>query len=293
MLAKGGGARWAEYAGAAGWVAAVTLACYLVRPEVRPGDVAMLYLLGVVIVAVRHTRGASLLASGLSIALFDLVFVPPYGRWNVHDTSYLLTFAMMLVVAVIMSHLASRVREASEAAAERERRTAALFALSEELGSADTPAAVADILSGHLEAAVRGDAAVALLAPTGATLDFPSEPPLNSARCREAAAWSLAQGRPAGRTTPDFHDCQALLLPLRTPERRYGVAAVRGPGLDRLERGDQRTLELLVRQGGLALERLALAAEGERDKVMVEGERLRTTLLSSLSHDLRSPLAGI
>lgn len=293
MVARAEGTRWPEYAGAAAWVAAVTLACYLVRSTIRPADVAMLYLLGVVIVAVHHSRGPSLLASVLSIALFDLVFVPPYGRWNVHDTSYFLTFAMMLVVAVIMSHLASRVRDAAVAAEDRERRTAALFALSEELGSAATPGAVADILAGHLEAAVAGDAAVALLPPGAATLEFPSQPPLNNARCREAAAWALEHGRPAGRTTADFSDCDTLLMPIRTPHRDQGVAAVRGTGLDRLATDSRRTLELLVRQAGLALERLALAAQRERDRVTMEGERLRTTLLSSLSHDLRSPLAGI
>ena len=293
MVARAERARWPEYAGAAVWIAAVTLACYLVRSTIRPADVAMLYLLGVVIVAVRHSRGPSLLASVLSIVLFDLVFVPPYGRWNVHDTSYFLTFTMMLVVAVIMSHLASRAREAAMAAEDRERRTAALFALSEELGSAGTPDAVADILAGHLEAAVTGDAAVALLAPDGAALEFPSQSPFNSVRCREAATWAVEHGRTAGRTTVNFPDCDALLLPIGTPHRDWGVAAMRGSSLDRLTADSRRMLGLLVRQAGLALERLALAEQRERDRATMEGERLRTTLLSSLSHDLRSPLAGI
>ena len=287
--------RPASYLGAATIVLAMTGLCFLLRSHLQVTDVAMLYLLAVVVVAARYARGPSILASGLSITLFDLGFVPPYGRFDVHDAAYLLTFAMMFLVAIVMSGLTTRIRSAAEAAAARERRTAVLYELSRELASATRAAEVADVVSRHLGTAVGGEAAFAWAtgAAAEAGLLFPDGALFAPARLREGAHWVYAWDLPAGAGTAEFADLPALLLPVRAALHRHGVVAIRGPGIALLGEADRRTLELLVRHAALALERLSLADQREQAEVAAEAERLRATLLSSISHDLRTPLASI
>lgn len=283
------------YVAATAIIGTTTLGCYAFRGRLQPTDVAMLYLLAVVVVASFCRRGPSVLATALSILLFDLVFVPPFGTFDVHDTAYFLTFAMMFVVAIVMTGLTARIREGAEEAEARERRTATLYDMSRELASASTAAQVAAVVERHLGMAVRGAAAFAPADPSEGPegLAFPAAPLFGDPRVRDAARWVQAWDLPAGATTAEFGDLHVLLLPVRAALTRHGVVAVGGEALDELELTDRRTLELLVRQTALALERLALSEQREAAEVAVEAERLRGTLLSSISHDLRTPLASI
>src|SRR4026208_554447 len=125
--------RTQEYLRATGIVAVAVLVCLALRSRLASIDVAMLLLGGVVAVAARYQRGPALLASSVSIAAFDFFFVPPYYTFHVHDTAYVLTFVVMLVVALSMSRLTARIREQAEASAEREQRTSALYAMDRDL----------------------------------------------------------------------------------------------------------------------------------------------------------------
>ena len=272
-------------------VLAVTGACLIARDRLQPIDVAMVYLLGVVAVSTRLPRGPSLLATAMSIVLFDVTFVPPYGRLGVHDEAYFFTFAMMLVVALVMSGLTARIRDQVEEASTRERRTQTLYDLSRELAGVTTTAQVGDVATRHLGTAVGGEAAFA--PAVGEELTFGGHPLFDGARPRDAARWCHAWDLPAGAGTGEFGDLDLLLLPVRAGLARRGVLAIRGPAIARLSQADRHTLELLARQAALTLDRLALAEQHEQARVAVEAERLRSTLLSSLSHDLRTPLAGI
>ena len=121
--------RGGEYLRAGGIVAVATGVCLALRPHLATVDIAMLLLLGVVAVAGRYQRGPALLASLLSTAVFDFLFVPPYSTFDVYNPSYFLTFGVMLVVALTMTGLTARIREQRELAHEREQRTAVLYAL--------------------------------------------------------------------------------------------------------------------------------------------------------------------
>src|SRR5256885_3101963 len=136
------------YAAALGTVLSSTLLAWLMFPRFELSNIVMVYLLGVVIVAMRFGRAASALASVLSVAAFDFFFVPPYYTFAVSDSQYLITFAVMFVVALVISGLTVRTRDQAEAARTQERRTAALFSLSRELAAAREIAPL-------LEAAVR------------------------------------------------------------------------------------------------------------------------------------------
>jgi two-component system sensor histidine kinase KdpD len=287
--------RWPGYLAAAGLVLATTAIGMLLRSTLQVTDVAMLYLLAVVVVATKYDRGPSLLATALSIVAFDVGFVPPYGRLAVHDAAYLLTFGVMLLIAVMMSSLTHRIRASAAAANDRERRTAVLYDLSRELASALRPEEVAAVVTRHLGMAVGGDAALAWAAPgaEGEAIQFPDEPLFADERVRDGARWVHAWDLPAGAGTGEFSDLGCLLLPVRAALHRHGVVAIRGVGVTTLSEADRRTLELLTRHAALALERLSLAEQREAAEVAVEAERLRATLLSSVSHDLRTPLASI
>jgi len=286
-----------EYAGAAAIVVVVTALCLVLRSRLATIDVAMLLLVGVVAAAARYRRGPALLATGLSIAVFDYFFVPPYDTFNVHDTAYFLTFGVMLVVALTMSRLTARIREQAEAAAEREQRTAALYALDRELAAAgDTPALLAAIKT-HLARAVPGAVSVLLeeeIHGGDGRPAWPTTGAFDSAAVRVAASWAWELGEPAGWGMPRGGEAEALLAPLSTASGLLGMVVLQPENPEeRLSESRRETLLALVGLAAAGLERRQLAERSERARTEVEAERLRTALLSSLSHDLRTPLASI
>ena len=258
-------------------------------------DIAMLYLLAVVIVSSRNARGPSVAASLLSIALFDFAFVPPHFTFAVSEVKYVLTFGVMLVVALVMGGLTSRIRAQAEAAREREQRTAALYAMSRELASGAEPADLAAAAARHIESTfgcrvtlLLGDASGALKAAPGGSLG-----PLDEKE-RAVAQWVYEHGENAGLGTDTLPAAAALYVPLKASGRAVGVVGVAPTDPRRFQDPVQRQLlETLSGLAAVALERAALAERGRQAQVEMEGERLRTALLSSLSHDLRTPLAGI
>src|SRR5215207_1779611 len=158
-----------EYLHSVAIIALTATAGILLRPYLKITDLAMLLLLAVVVVAYQHRRGPAVLASLLSIAVFDFWFVPPYHTFDVHDKAYFLTFGVMLAVALAMSQLTARIREQAEDAREREHRTAALFGMSWELASAGNLEAQIGIAARHVERAGRGHSSVLLHDPNETT----------------------------------------------------------------------------------------------------------------------------
>lgn len=286
--------RLRDYGRAVIIVAAASVVCLLLRSRLATIDVAMALLLAVVLVASRYPRGPALAASGLAIAVFDFVFVPPYYTFDVHDTAYFLTFAVMLLVALIMSGLTARIREDALAAREREQRTAALFALDRELDSIGKPEEILTIAARHLGGAVRGTAVILPADGDRALPAWPGGGVFESPAVRVAAAWAFEQGEAAGWGTSRGAEAEALALPLGRPSGTLGVAVIDPGDPEReLDPADRRTVVELTELTAEALERALLAERHEQARKEVEGEKLRTALLSSLSHDLRTPLSSI
>jgi len=285
----------AEYRSATLVVALCTALGAVVFRQLSVTDVAMVYLLGAGLVASRYGRGPSLLAVLLSIACFDFFFVPPYLTFAVTDLRYLLTFAVMLAIALVISGLTLRVRDQAEAARQRERRTGALYAMSRELAAARTQGDVLVIVARHLRSSFGADTLVLIpdadgrVASTDAAAGFALDE-----KERSVAQWVFDRGRPAGRSTDTLPAAQGLYLPLRAVGGTVGVLGVRPADTAPLDDPmTVRLLEAFAGQAALALERALLAERAQREQVEVEAERLRTSLLSSLSHDLRTPLASI
>jgi two-component system sensor histidine kinase KdpD len=292
---EGRGASRCEYGLALLMVGATAAVCLALRSRLQTTDVAMVLLAAVVIVAARYRRGPAVLATLVAIAAFDFLFVPPYYTFAVREGAYVLTFGVMLLVALVLSRLAARLREQAEAAQQRERRAAMRYAMARELADVDDLDRGTAIVTRYLAEAAGGEAQLALATNDG--LDFAGSSgeggPFASVAVRVAAAWALEHRAAAGQGTPQCAEAEALVVPLASAERVVGVAALVSRTGAPIGRAARRTAEVLAEQAAAALERAQLAQRHEAAQVEVEAERLRTALLSSLSHDLRTPLGSI
>ena len=286
--------RVAAYARAVAIVAGATAVCWLMFPVAELTDLVLVYLLGTVLIAASDGRGPSVFASLASVAAFDFFFVPPYLAFDVAHPRYLLTFAVMLIVALVISGLTVRIRRQAEAAEQRERRTAALYAMSRELAQGATVDDLIAIAARHLGEVFTAD--VTIFLPAAGDRLEPRRRGASTISDNELAlahaAFELRQATGLGtRTSPG---AAATYLPLLGHRGVLGVVGIEPPGRRALEAPEPfRLLETLVNQTALALERARLAEEAQQARVGAETERLRNSLLTSVSHDLRTPLAAI
>ena len=285
-----------RYAYATLAVTAASLASWAMVGRFDRLNLVMVYLLAVVFVATRYGRGPSIFAAVASVGVFDFFFVPPRLTLAVSDTQYVVTFAVMLVVGVLVSTLAARVRDSAELAIQRERRTQALYALSRELTTLRSAREVAQAAARHVAASFRCSATVFLPTAEG-SLDAVGDPrPAFAEDPREQAVarWAFDHGHAAGAETDTLPGAAGFYEPLVGTSERVGVLALEIPAAQRPLSPDQRELlSALARQVAAPLERARLSAEAEQARLAAESERLRSTLLSSVSHDLRTPLAAI
>jgi two-component system sensor histidine kinase KdpD len=269
---------------------------WVVHLRLPPANLPMIYLLGIMAVAMRLGRGPAVFASVLSVAAFDFFFVPPRLAFRVSDTQYVLTFLGMLLVALVISTMASRLRQQADAAREREHRTAALYTLSRELSSLR---ATQELLRAALRRVtdVLGGRGVILLpdAAGGLSVAAGEASVLGEAGHDQGVAqWVFDHAQPAGFGTPTLPATGGLFLPLLGASQPVGVLGIVPDYPARaLTRDRLRLAETFASQVALSLERAQLAEQAERTHVLVESERTRSLLLSSVSHDLRTPLSVI
>jgi two-component system sensor histidine kinase KdpD len=213
-----------EYGVAAGVIGATLLVSLPLRSHLKIIDVAMLFLLGVVVVAALTRQGPAVFSAVLATAAFDFFFVPPYNTFAVADAAYWLTFAVMLAVAALMGGLTGRIKEAAEEAGERERQVGELYALSRELSGATTIERVTAIARDHLGRAVRAEANLVLAS--------------------------------AGQAQPYTAGFGALVVPVWPDRPAAGVAILRfDPESRTPTEEERRTVRLLLDQVAVALER--------------------------------------
>ncbi len=285
-----------DYLFALGVVVAISLASGLLALFLAPVNVIMLYLLGVVVVAWRAGRWPSVMASVLSVLLFDFFFVPPRFTFAVSDSQYVLTFLVMLVVALVISELTARFKQQAEASRLREQRTAALYALSRELVSNRGTEALLQIAVRYI-AEVFESQLVALLPDAQGRLvvraGWPSPFAIDDKE-QAVAQWAYDLGQIAGKGTDTLPACGTLYVPMMASGAPVGALGVRPKDPARLLIPDQlHLLEAFAHQTGLAIENDRLSEAGHRAQAQIETERLRNTILSSIPHDLRTPLAAI
>ncbi len=282
------------YGQAAAVVVGATGLAWLLAPFSELSNIVMVYLLGIVAVAMRTGRGPSLLASILSVAAVDFFFVPPYLTFAVSDARYIFTFLVMLIVGLVISGLTVRTRAQADAARHREQRTAALYAMSRELASTRGVDELLRIAVRHVAEVFRGQVVVLVPGAGGSLTPWSGGHFELDANDLGVGRWVFEHRQPAGLGTATLPGASALYVPLLAstgPVGVLGLSPADRHAMDEPERLHQ--LETFAAQTALALERARLAEESHAAQVRIETERLRNSLLSSVSHDLRTPLAAI
>lgn len=289
---------WTHYLQGVLLVTLVTLLALPIRALIEPTNLVMLYLLAVMVAAVRWERSVAVVVSLLGVLAFDVIFVPPYYTLAVSDAEYVLTFAGLLLVGLVISGLAAQAREQAQAALRRENQTIALYEFSRGLASAITVGEIAQMVTEHVTRNLGGDAT--LWIPQGETVIAWQDESVNTTETRQATAgehgvaqWVYRHGKPAGSGTDTLPASERLHLPLLQGDTTLGVLSVRLDSSVSPDREQQRLLTSFANQTALALDRVQLAEKARQAQVLRETERLQSALLNSISHDLRTPLASI
>jgi two-component system sensor histidine kinase KdpD len=289
------------------WAIAISVATSIVAALLLQvfdlSNVIMLYLLGVMLISVRYGRGPGILASLLSVSAFDFFFVPPKLSFTVSDTQYLLTFAIMLSVALVISNLTASLRRQAVIASYRERRSLTLYEMGKELASAMTTSHIAEVTVHHLSPLFQAKVAILLpdhndqLSGVQAIEHIMTEAQpggqLNEVDLG-IAQWTYDHQEQAGLGTDTLPSSKILYVPLKAPMRTRGVLAIAPESASEIFLPEQRQLlDTFAAQIGLTLERKHYVEVARDALITMESERLRNSLLSAISHDLRTPLTSL
>lgn len=289
-------------AGSAGAVAIVACATALARAIFSPPDLseeAMVMLAGVIVVALSFGRAPAILATVLSVLAFNFFFVEPRYTLSVRDSSSFVAFGVMLGAGLIIGSLTARTREQAHAARSRERRTAALYAMSRELAAARDTREVAAVATRNLHDTFDSDAIIAVPAQGSGsagldTLAAAGDPDWFDEREQSVARWAHDHATTAGLGTQKLPSAVARYAPLLGSGGKPGVLGLRPRNPEALlESAQLLLLDAFASQIASALERVTLIRTQQSAQLEAERERLRSALLSSVSHDLRTPLASI
>jgi two-component system sensor histidine kinase KdpD len=288
--------RWLNWSWALVMTGCTSFIAWLMSGNFELANLVMVYLLGVVFMAARFGREASVLTSILSVAAFDFLFVNPVHTFVVADVQYLVTFLIMLLVGLIISHLTSNMRSQAKVASHRERRANVLYALSEELAASRTVAETAKAAVRHIQDEFSG-ASVLLFPDADGRIVFPADPPVKESlrNCDlSVAQWVFDHGRIAGQGTDTLPGADAVYFPMSGFRGVIGVLVLRAANLRRVFLPEQRRLlDTFISQIAQTIERVRFADEAQQTQLRIESETLRNSLLSAISHDLRTPLASI
>ena len=267
----------------------------LIETWVGIGNVDLVFLTAIVAIAVRFGLFPSLLASIASAVAYNFFFLPPIYTLTITDPANLVAFGFFTLVAVIVSSVAARARTQAVAATDRARVTESLYSFSRKLAGAGT---LDDVLwATAYQTALMLKVRVVLLLPGDGSIavkaGYPPEDILDDADLA-AAKWAWENDRSAGRGSDTLPGAKRLFLPMHTGRGAIGVMGIDSDKLGPLLTPDQRRLlDALRDQGALAIERVRLVEEMDRVERAAETERLRSALLTSISHDLKTPLAAV
>ena len=284
--------QWLSYAKATAGCALAGLASALLFPIVDLPNIVMVFLLAVVLVSVRYGRGPGVLASFLSVAIFDFFFVPPRFSFAVSDVQYLMTFFVMLVVGLITGQLTAGSKYQAKVATRREQRVSSLYEMSRDLSGALMPEQIAEIGERFIAAELGAKAAFLLtndndkLQPAFRTANGLPDVDMGIAQ------WAFDHEEAAGQGTNTLAASPILYLPLKAPMRLRGVLALEVRDTDRLLIPEQRRLlDTFASLIAISLERVHYVEVAQNTTVQMESERLRNSVLSAISHDLRTPMS--
>ena len=276
-------------------VAAALGISMLVQPVFGLENVDLIFLTAIVGVAVRYGLWPSLVATVLASLSYNFFFLPPIYTFTITDPTNIAAFLVFMLLSILVSNLAARGQSQVATTRERVRSVESLYAFSRKLASAGT---LDDVLwaTAHQIASML-KVRVVLLLPEDGTIavkaGYPPEDTIEEADLA-AAKWTWENNRIAGRDSDTLPGAKWLFLPMRTGRGAVGVLGITKDGPGPLLRPEhKRLLDALTDQGALAIERVHLVEDIDRVRRTAETERLRSALLTSISHDLKTPLAAV
>src|SRR5215813_7218508 len=267
----------------------------LIRPWLGVENVDLLLLTAVVGVGVRYGLWPSLVAGVAASLCYNFFFLPPVYTFTITDPINVGAFFFFIVIAIIVSNLAGRVRTQAVVAMTRARTTESLYVFSRKLAGAGT---LDDVLwATAYQTALMLKVHVVLLLPDNGSVvvkaGYPPEDTLDAADLA-AAKWAWESDKPAGRGSDTLPGAKRLFLPIHTGRGRIGIVGIDSDKPGPLLTPDQRRLlDALMDQAAVAIERVRLVEDLDRAKRTAEADRLRSALLTSISHDLKTPLAAV
>ncbi len=288
--------RWADYLISLALAAATTVFSFLAHAHISPINLVMVYLLAVVLAAVRFGQRPAILTAFFGVLAFDFFFIPPRWSFTVADTEYLFTFLGLFTVGVVISSLVAKGKMRAEALRERELQTESLYYLSRDLAVAIDMASILAVVLKNIGESLQARLSVLIPDPEDQQMRITaiSEGLALDAKETAVADWAFRNRRPAGSGTETLGSAQLLYLPLSTANQVFGVLGVQlsNPS-DYFSPHHRRLLEAFTSQIALAMERVHLAEQAEQAQVLQARESLERALLNSISHDLRTPLVTI
>ena len=282
--------RWQGYAAAAAACVAVALLATPMIQVLELSNIVMLFLLVVVGVGLVFGRGPAVLAAFFGVGLFDFFFVAPRFSFAVSDVQYLVTFAVMLVVALVVGQLTAGLKVQAEAATQRERRVRSLYDMSRDLSAALMPEQVGEIGARFLSAEFQARSTLLVADDNNHLLPLPGG---QATVDMGVAQWAFDRAEAAGMGTDTLPASACLMLPLKAPMRVRGVLALEPGDPHTLGPEQRRLLDTCASLLAISLERIHYIDVAQKSTVQMESERLRNSLLSAISHDLRTPLASL
>lgn len=256
------------YMAAAAAVMVIAALCYPLLGHLELANIAMLFPLAVLFTAIHLGRGPAVLSAFLSVALVDFFFVPPHFTFAVSDLQYLLTFIVLLAVALIAAHLADRLRQQRDEAERREAQASALYELARELSAALSEEQIAEIAEHTIERAFGLQSCIIM--SDGHVLGA------------------------SGRKPPAPHpDTRILSFPLNAPMRERGTLRLWPDAALPASEEAQALIGTIATLIAISLERVHYVEVARTTEVEMASERLRNSVLGALSHDLRTPLTAL
>jgi two-component system sensor histidine kinase KdpD len=276
-------------------VLGATLISFVVDQTLPLYNLSLVYLTGVLIAAIRLGLWPSIYASFLSFVVYNFLFTPPRFSLRITREDDALTILFFLIVATLVGNLTSRLRAKALSTRLTARRTENLYEFSRRVAAAASIDDVAWAVVSHVAASLQCQSVILL--PRAGALEiaagFPPEDTLTPAN-RAAADWAWEHAKPAGWSSETLPASDWLFVPMVMHDKPIGLVGVSFPGRERQFTTEQRRLLMaVVDQAALAVERTNLARDIENQRLLTETEALRQALLSSISHDLRTPLVSI
>ncbi|HTI98350.1 MAG TPA: sensor histidine kinase KdpD [Dongiaceae bacterium] len=281
---------WEQYLAAAAIIAVTGLLNLGLMAVSGPRVPGLVFLLAVVLVALKLGRGPVLLAGAVSALAWNFFFLPPRFTFHIERLEDFILFALYFVVAIVLGQLVARIRTQEEAERRREERAVALYEFTRELTEASTRDEVAWQLVSQIGKVFHGAVGVLFQTQDRLTAHPDGSLPLSEKEL-SVADWAFRQCKAAGRFTDNLPGATAFHLPLATERKTFGVLAVQLPDRS-LSLAQRDLLETFARQAALILDRVELRTAAAEARLLAESEKFSRTLLNSISHELRTPLAA-